>query len=84
MPGAVESRADRVERRCESEEGCSQMVELLSPLGPSFMSFMSFLHSVQFSSVAQLCPTLCNPMDCSTPALPVHHHLTEFTQTHVH
>ena len=39
---------------------------------------------VQFSSVAQLCPTLCNPMDCSTPGLPVHHQLLEFIQTHVH
>ena len=38
----------------------------------------------QFSSVAQLCPTLCDPMNCSTPGLPVHHHLPEFTQTHVH
>ena len=38
----------------------------------------------QFSSVAQLCPTLCNPMNCSTPGLPVHHQLLEFTQTHVH
>ena len=38
----------------------------------------------QFSSVAQLCPTLCNPMDHSTPGLPVHHQLPEFTQTHVH
>ena len=40
--------------------------------------------SVQFSSVAQSCLTLCDPMDCSTPALPVHHQLPEFTQTHVH
>ena len=40
-------------------------------------------HSVQFSSVAQSCPTLCDPMDCSTPGLPVHHQLPEFTQTHV-
>ena len=38
----------------------------------------------QFSSVAQLCPTLCNPMNRSTPGLPVHHQLPEFTQTHVH
>ena len=37
-----------------------------------------------FSSVAQSCPTLCNPMDCSTPGLPVHHQLLEFTQTHIH
>ena len=34
--------------------------------------------------VAQLCLTLCNPMDCSTPGFPVHHQLPEFTQTHVH
>ena len=40
--------------------------------------------SVQFSSVAQSCPTLCDPMNHSTPGLPVHHHLLEFTQTHVH
>ena len=38
----------------------------------------------QFSSVAQLCPTLCNPMDHSMPGLLVHHQLPEFTQTHVH
>ena len=38
---------------------------------------------VQFSSVPQLCPTLCDPMNCSSPGLPVHHHLPEFTQTHV-
>ena len=38
----------------------------------------------QFSSVAQLCPTPCNPTNRSTPGLPVHHQLPEFTQTHVH
>ena len=40
--------------------------------------------SVQFSSVAQSCPTLCNPMNCSMPGLPVHHQFPEFTQTHIH
>ena len=40
--------------------------------------------SVQFSSVTQSCPTLCDPMNCSTPGLPVHHQLPEFTQTHIH
>ena len=40
--------------------------------------------SVQFSSVAQSCPTLCDPMSHSTPGLPVHHELPEFTHTHVH
>ena len=39
---------------------------------------------VQFSSVTQSCPTLCDPMNRSTPGLPVHHQLPEFTQTHVH
>ena len=42
------------------------------------------LQSVQFSSVAQSCPTLCDPMNRSTPGLPVHHQLLEFTQTRVH
>ena len=40
--------------------------------------------SIQFSSVAQSCPTLCDPMNRSTPGLPVHHQLPESTQTHVH
>ena len=45
---------------------------------------MHWFTSVQFSSVTQLCPTLYDPVGCSTPGLPVHHQLTEFTQTHVH
>ena len=40
--------------------------------------------SVQFSSVTQSCPTLCDPMNHSMSGLPVHHQLPEFTQTHVH
>ena len=43
-----------------------------------------FLKCFQFSSVAQLCLTLCDPMNRSTPGLPVHHHPPKFTQTHVH
>ena len=46
------------------------------------MLFTLFV-SVQFSSAAQLCVTLCDPMDCSTPGFPVHHHLPELAQTHV-
>ena len=42
------------------------------------------LFPYQIRSVAQLCPTLCDPMNCSTPGFPVHHQLPEFTQTHVH
>ena len=45
---------------------------------------LNLYSSVQFSSVAQSCPTLCDPMNHSTPGLPVHHHLPEFTQTHIH
>ena len=43
-----------------------------------------YIFLYQFSSVTQSCPTLCNPVNHSTPGLPVHHHLPEFTQTHVH
>ena len=57
-------------------------------LSPGY-HFLDLVHnvkclSVQFSSVSQSCPTLCDPMNCSTPGLPVHHQLPEFTQTHVH
>ena len=45
----------------------------------------TYIHtSFQFSSVAQLCPTLCDSMDCSMSGLPVHHQLLELIQTHVH
>ena len=47
------------------------------------VDFSRFVH-VQFSSVTQSCPTICDPMNHSTPGLPVHHQLPEFTQTHVH
>ena len=47
-------------------------------------SYLFVCVSVQFSSVAQSCPTLCDPMNLSTPGLPVHHQLLEFSQTHVH
>ena len=56
-----------------------------------FYPYFSFLHlsiillfHFQFGSVAQSCLTLCDPMNCSMPGLPVHHQLPEFTQTHVH
>ena len=45
---------------------------------------LSKFHIYAFSSVTQSCPTLCDPMNCSTPGLPVHHQIPEFTQTHVH
>ena len=48
------------------------------------MSEIGIIFIIQFSSVAQSCPTLCNPTNHSMPDLPVHHKLLEFTQTHVH
>ena len=63
------------------------MINLDSILKSRHVTLPTKVHlvsSVQFSSVAQSCPTLCNPMNHSTPGLPVHHHLPEFTQTHVH
>ena len=59
--------------------------DLLNPgIEPRSPALQADFLSSQFSSVAQSCPTLCDPMSCSTPGLPVHHHLLEFTQTHVH
>ena len=59
--------------------------ELMTQQGTVLQSrTIYYTTSVQFSSVSQSCPTLCDPMNCSTPGLPVHHQLPEFTQTHVH
>ena len=62
----------------------------LCGIGYYFCAFITYFVNldplsllVQFSSVSQSCLTLCNPMDCSSPGLPVHHQLPEFTQTHV-
>ena len=55
--------------------------------GQGYLTSFRFIHVavyIQIRSVAQLCPTLCDPMNRSTPGLPVHHQLSEFTQTHVH
>ena len=60
-----------------------------SPINIHYFNFLFignviFISSVQFSSVSQLCPTLCDLIHCSTPGLPVHHQLPEFTKTHMH
>ena len=66
------------------------MVSLIPPLvGWTFDNLQTQVANtefslLQFSSVIQLCPTLCDPMDYSTPAFPLHHQLPELTQTHVH
>ena len=62
-------------------EGSSgRILRNTNALEPSVSTCLFF----QFSSVAQSCPILCDPMNCSMPGLPVHHQLLEFTQTHVH
>ena len=53
-------------------------------LSSQLLDFINVLQSVQFSSVTELCPALCDPVDCSTPGFPVHHQLPEFAQTHIH
>ena len=69
---------------------CWWEYQLLQPLWRTVWRFLKKLKiklpfsSVQFSSVTQSCLTLCDPMNRSTPGLPVHHQLPEFTQTHVH
>ena len=63
------------------EEGKGQC-PVYMPLARSRCKHSS--RSLQFSSVTQSCPTLCNPMNCSTPGFPVHHQLPELTQTYVH
>ena len=61
----------------------SVVIQQLCPPKLKILVF-SGLNSVQFSSVTQACPTLCDPKNHSMPGLPVHHHLPEYTQTHVH
>ena len=68
---------------------CRWECKLIPPLWRTVWRFFKKklgikLPSIQFSSVTQSCPVLCNPMNCSTPGLPVHHQLPEFTQTHFH
>ena len=65
--------------RCRAEERRARKAAEASKSGK-----MNLSYSLQFSSVAQSCPTLCDPMNRSTPGLPVHHQLQEFTQTHIH
>jgi len=60
------------------------MTERLHPLHSLTPLTHSPSSSVHFISVAQSCPTPCDPLNCSLPGLPVHHQLLEFTQTHVH
>ena len=73
--------SQRIEPLCWPILDCEMRVKPLRCLG---LFAEASISSVQFSSGAQSCLTLYNPMDCSLPGLPIHHQLPEFTQTHVH
>ena len=79
---SIQSAKTRPATDCGSDHGLliDKFRLKLKKVGKTTREFSS----VQFSSVAQSCPTLCYPMNRSTPGLPVHHQLPEFTQTHVH
>ena len=82
MLGGIGGRRRRERQRMRWLDGITDPMDVsLSELRELVMDREA---SVQFSSVAQLCPTLCDPMNHSTPGLLVHHQLPEITQTHVH
>ena len=62
----------------------AEWTEFVCVSGFFLLLILEILSCCLFSSVAQSCLTLCSPMDCSTPGLPVHHQLPELAQTHVH
>ena len=73
-----------LERHNPTHRSSCTSLQIHTPSLPKVLRNWKQHLSVQFSSVAQSCPTLCNPMNRSTPGLPVHHQLPEFTETHVH
>ena len=85
-PPKISTRKEIIKIRAEIIE--KEMKETIVKINKTKSLFFEKIKltklSVQFSSDTQSCPTLCNPMNCSTPGLPVHHQLPEFTQTHVH
>ena len=72
------------EKKCKKAKWLSEEALQIAVKGREVKSKGEKERPIQFSSVTQSCPNLCNCMDCSTPDLPVHHQLSEFIQTHVH
>ena len=73
-----------VNKRVKCRLGCKLKNDGIISVHLQGKAFNITVRSDQIRSVAQSCPTLCNPMNRSTPGLPVHHQLPEFTETHVH
>ena len=77
-------RAEAIKRECSQGPNTTNLLTQLYVWLLLFLVFCYYFSSVQFSSVAESCLTLCDAMNRSTPGLPVHYQLPEFTQTHVH
>ena len=73
-----------LQKGCEHKKNSEHIDHIIKYICQVFDRTFSMSVSVQFRSVTQSCLTLCDPMNTSTPGLPVHHQLPEFTQTHVH
>ena len=72
------------EKKCKKAKWLSEEALQIAVKGREVKSKGEKERPIQFSSVTQSCPNLCDPMTHSTPGLPVHHQLLELTQTHVH
>ena len=80
----IQDKKQHLEHYMEQQTGSKLGKEYINAVC-FHLAYLTYMQSsVQFSSVAQLCPTLCDLIDCSTTGFPVHHQLPEFTQTHVH
>ena len=82
FPRVIKSNSCLLETNNKKDDTEKEDSFVIPQVGISSMN--SLIYILQFSSVDHSCPTLCDPMNCSTPGLPVHHQLPEFTQTHVH
>ena len=79
-----ESRPSPQKKKCKKAKWLSEEALQIAVKGREVKSKGEKERPIQFSSVTQSCPNLCDPMTHSTPGLPVHHQLLELTQTHVH
>ena len=83
MPAIVQGLWRYENKALLVEESVFWLGETLHTVNKQLMQYDDE-YSLRSSSITQLCPTLCDPMDCSMPGLPVYHQLPDFTQTHAH